>query len=131
MRFTNYIENISSKRRKIIDEDNYNNPNSNNNISLDKVLTDNNNIENESESDIEIHNEEPKIGEIRLALLMESDIEYEDNVEKKYLWLLDGTEKELKNYLYYIIPLKYRFKCIISKAKFLRINEYSIGIPED
>jgi len=130
MRFTNYIENISSKRRKIIDEDNFNDPNNNNNKPLEKVLTDNN-IENESESDIESHNEEPKIGEIRLALLMESDIEYEDNVEKKYLWLLDGTEKELKNYLYYIIPLKYRLKCIISKAKFLRINEYSIGIPED
>lgn len=120
MRFTNYIENISSKRRKVIDD---NNINTNNEIIVEdeKKIKENHNIDSD----------EPKIGETRLALLMESDIEYEDTVEKKYLWLLDGTEKELKNYLYYIIPLKYRFKCIISKAKFIRINEYSIGIPEN
>ena len=121
MRFTNYIENISSKRRKVVDDEQ--------NIikeDLKEDIKEDNNIDNYC-----YDNEEPKIGEIRLALLMESDIEYEDMVEKKYLWLLDGTEKELKNYLYYIIPTKFRLKCIISKARFIRINEYSIGIPED
>ena len=129
MRFETYIRDISSKRRKMNEDDN---KDLDDNIAFTSEIINNDhiinndNIKNDDDDDYD-----PKIGETRLALLMETDIECDNIKEKKFLWILDGSEKELNNYLHYIIPLKIRYKCIISKAAFFRFNEYCIGIPQN